>query len=114
MSSVRQIANELGISVATVSRAINQHAGVSEETRKKVLMAADRYSYRPTTGRKPTNVIGLVYPEEPVKSDLGDFEAALLVEVQAIERAPPSMRAFEEGRLELYRLGRAWIDPEWR
>lgn len=78
MSSVRQIANELGISVATVSRAINQHAGVSEETRKKVLMAADRYSYRPTTGRKPTNVIGLVYPEEPVKSDLGDFEAALL------------------------------------
>ena len=78
MSSVRQIANELGISVATVSRAINQHAGVSEATRRKVLMAADKYSYRPSTGRKPTNVIGLVYPEEPVKSDLGDFEAALL------------------------------------
>lgn len=78
MSSVRQIANELGISVATVSRAINQHAGVSEATRKRVLMAADRYSYRPSTGRKPTNVIGLVYPEDPVKSDLGDFEAALL------------------------------------
>ncbi len=78
MSSVRQIATELGISVATVSRAINQHPGVSEETRKKVLMAADRDGYRPTTGRKPTNVIGLVYPEDPVKSDLGDFEAALL------------------------------------
>ncbi len=78
MSSVRQIAKELGISVATVSRAINQHAGVSEETRRRVLEAADRSGYRPSTGKKPTNVIGLVYPEEPVKSDLGDFEAALL------------------------------------
>lgn len=78
MSSVRQIANELGISVATVSRAINQSSGVSKETRRRVLKAAEKYSYRPSTGRKPTNVIGLVYPEEPVKSDLGDFEAALL------------------------------------
>lgn len=78
MSSVRQIANELGISVATVSRAINQRSGVSEEMRKRVLEVAERYRYLPSTGRKPTNVIGLVYPEEPVKSDLGDFEAALL------------------------------------
>ncbi len=78
MSSVRQIAHELGISVATVSRAINQRSGVSEETRKRVLEAAERFKYLPSTGRKPTNVIGLVYPEEPVKSDLGDFEAALL------------------------------------
>lgn len=78
MSSVRQIAKELGVSVATVSRAINQGTGVSEETRRRVLEAADRSGYRPSIGKKPTNVIGLVYPEEPVKSDLGDFEAALL------------------------------------
>ena len=78
MSSVRQIANELGISVATVSRAINQRSGVSEETRRRVLEAAERFRYLPSTGSKPTNVIGLVYPEDPVKSDLGDFEAALL------------------------------------
>lgn len=78
MSSVRQIAKELGISVATVSRALNQSSGVSEETRRRVLVAADKSGYRPSTGRKPTNVIGLVYPEEPVKSDMGDFEAALL------------------------------------
>ncbi len=78
MSSVRQIANELGISVASVSRAMNQRSGVSEEMRKKVLEMAQRHQYRPSMGRKPTNVIGLVYPEEPVKSDLGDFEAALL------------------------------------
>ena len=78
MSSVRQIANELGISVATVSRAINHHEGVSPSTRKRVLEAAELAGYRPSTGLKPTNVIGLVYPEDPVKSDMGDFEAALL------------------------------------
>lgn len=78
MSSVRQIANELGISVATVSRAINHHEGVSPTTRKRVLQAAEQAGYRPSTGRKPTNVIGLVYPADPVKSDMGDFEAALL------------------------------------
>ncbi len=78
MSSVRQIANELGISVATVSRAMNQRSGVSEATRRKVLELAQRHHYKPSMGRKPTNVIGLVYPEEPVKSDLGDFEASLL------------------------------------
>lgn len=78
MSSVRQIANELGISVATVSRAINHHEGVSPATRKRVLEAAELAGYRPSTGLKPTNVIGLVYPEDPVKSDMGDFEAALL------------------------------------
>lgn len=78
MSSVRQIASELGVSVATVSRAMNQRAGVSEDTRKRVLMAADKHHYRPSMGRKPTNVIGFVYPNEPVHSDIGDFEAALL------------------------------------
>jgi DNA-binding LacI/PurR family transcriptional regulator len=78
VSSVREIASQLGISVATVSRAMNQRAGVSEETRKRVLEAADRVRYRPSIGRKPTNVIGLVYPDDPVHSDIGDFEAALL------------------------------------
>lgn len=78
MTSVRQIATELGISVATVSRAINHHEGVSPTTRKRVLEAAEVAGYRPSTGLKPTNVIGLVYPEDPVKSDMGDFEAALL------------------------------------
>lgn len=57
---------------------MNQRSGVSEEMRKKVLEVAQRHHYKPSMGRKPTNVIGLVYPEEPVKSDLGDFEAALL------------------------------------
>ena len=81
MSSVRAIADELGISVATVSRALNNHPGVSDGTRKRVLQTADRSGYRPSVGRKPTNVIGLAYPGEPVKADFGAFEAALLAGV---------------------------------
>ncbi len=78
MSSVRAIADELGVSVATVSRALNNHPGVSEEMRKRVLQTADRTGYRPSVGRKPTNVIGLAYPSEPVRADFGAFEAVLL------------------------------------
>ncbi|MCC5822507.1 MAG: LacI family transcriptional regulator [Phycisphaerales bacterium] len=81
MSSVRAIADELGVSVATVSRALNNHPGVSEEMRKRVLQTADRTGYRPSVGRKPTNVIGLAYPNEPVRADFGAFEAVLLAGV---------------------------------
>lgn len=81
MSSVRAIADELGISVATVSRALNNHPGVSDETRRRVLVTADKSGYRPSVGRKPTNIIGLAYPDEPVKADFGAFEAALLAGV---------------------------------
>tara|TARA_R110000782_G_scaffold20398_5_gene55132 strand:+ start:35982 stop:37028 length:1047 start_codon:yes stop_codon:yes gene_type:complete len=78
MSSVRAIADELGVSVATVSRALNNHPGVSDEMRRRVLQTADRSGYRPSVGRKPTNVIGLAYPNEPVRADFGAFEAVLL------------------------------------
>jgi DNA-binding LacI/PurR family transcriptional regulator len=78
MTSVRAIADRLGISVATVSRALNNHPGVSDETRKRVLQAADQSNYRPSVGRRPTNVVGIAYPNEPVKADFGAFEAALL------------------------------------
>jgi DNA-binding LacI/PurR family transcriptional regulator len=81
MTSVRAIADRLGISVATVSRALNNHPGVSEDTRRRVLRAADRSGYRPSVGRRPTNVIALAYPHEPVRADFGAFEAALLAGV---------------------------------
>lgn len=78
MSSVRAIADNLGVSVATVSRALNNHPGVSDEMRKRVLHAADKSGYRPSVGRKPTNIIGLAYPNDPVRADFGAFEAVLL------------------------------------
>jgi len=46
-TNLRMIANELGISMMTVSRALNGHPGVAATTRKRVLTAADRLRYRP-------------------------------------------------------------------
>lgn len=78
MSSVRKIANSVGVSVATVSRALNNHPDVSAETRQRVLEAARSTGYNPSVGKRPTNVIGLVYPSGPVQAGYGDFDSLML------------------------------------
>lgn len=77
MGSVRQIAKRLGISPATVSRALNNHPYVDAETRRKVLQGANKVGYAPG-GRRVGTVVGLVYPGEVVLADYGAFESALL------------------------------------
>lgn len=73
--SLKQIATDLGISLTTVSRALNGYPEVSEQTRKLVVAAAAARGYQPNpmarslaTGRM--NAIGIVYPLNP--NDLGD------------------------------------------
>lgn len=78
MASVRQIAKRVGVSVATVSRALNNSPHVNAETREKVLAAANRSGYAPSIGKRVRTVIGLAYPGEPVRADYGAFESALL------------------------------------
>ncbi|MCA9299403.1 MAG: LacI family DNA-binding transcriptional regulator [Phycisphaerales bacterium] len=78
MSSVREIAEQAGVSVATVSRALNCSPEVSETTRRKVMHVAERLGYVATVGRRPTDVIGLVYPADPIKAEYGSFESNLL------------------------------------
>jgi LacI family transcriptional regulator len=81
MASVRQIAKRVGVSVATVSRALNNHPEVNAETRAKVLEAANRAGYSPTIGKRLTTVIGVVYPGDPVRPGYGDFDSTLLAGV---------------------------------
>lgn len=78
MASVRKIAKEVGVSVATVSRALNDHPEVNVETKQKVIDVANRLGYVPTMSRTPSNVVGLVYPSDPVRTSFGDFESAML------------------------------------
>ena len=78
MSSVREIARRLGLSPATVSRALNNNSNVDPDTRDRVIAAANNAKYIPTLSKTPLNVIGLVYPDEPVEPDYGGFESALL------------------------------------
>lgn len=77
MASVRNIAKQAGVSVATVSRVLNNHPHVDEETRRQVLAAADKASYVRQSQRSQA-VIGLAYPGDIVKADHGGFDQALL------------------------------------
>ncbi|MEX0927819.1 MAG: LacI family DNA-binding transcriptional regulator [Balneolales bacterium] len=66
--TLKQIAEELGLSTMTVSRAINNRSNVVESTRQRVLEAANRMGYTPNYVAKSlvsskTFTIGLVIPE---------------------------------------------------
>src|SRR5471030_2214447 len=46
-SSIKDVAREAGVSIATVSRVLNDIDVVNEDTKKKVLDAIKKLSYRP-------------------------------------------------------------------
>ena len=65
--NLKELAELLGISQTTVSRALNGYPEVSDTTRARVLAAAKRYNYRPNTRAKGlatgrTMAIGHVLP----------------------------------------------------
>ncbi len=66
--TLKNIADELGISTMTVSRAINNKANVDEQTRKQVLKKARVMGYSPnriarSLVNRKTQTIGVVLPE---------------------------------------------------
>src|SRR5690349_10324753 len=76
--SVRQIAKELHISIATVSRALNNHPEINPDTRARVLKIANELGYFNNVGKRVTTNIGLVYT-----SDMGfsEYDALLMAGV---------------------------------
>lgn len=66
-----QIAEAVGVSVVTVSNALNDRKGVSEELRIKIKDAAERMGYRKTEAERPASkkayIIGVVVAERYVK-----------------------------------------------
>ena len=70
MTTLKDLSRHLGLSVTQVSRAINGHGDVSEETKKRVQDAANLLNYRPNvsarrlvTGR--SGIVGLVLSGVP-------------------------------------------------
>src|ERR1041384_5245500 len=66
MATGREIAQLCGVSVATVSRVVNQPETVNEETRSRVLRVAKELDYRPNESAralsmKQSTMIGLVW-----------------------------------------------------
>jgi DNA-binding LacI/PurR family transcriptional regulator len=96
MASVRQIAERAGVSISTVSRALNNDPVVSPETRDRVLLAANRSGYVPTIGRRVTTHIGFVYTGR--RTLTAPFDAAVLDGV---------VRAADDSRLDVILLNPA-------
>ena len=65
---MKDIANDLGVSLMTVSKALRSHRDISEETRKKVLKRARDLGYQPnliarSLVTRRTYMVGLVIPD---------------------------------------------------
>jgi DNA-binding LacI/PurR family transcriptional regulator len=75
MSSVRKIAKEARVSVATVSRALNNHPEISSDTRERILKAANEVGYFGAVGKRVTTNVGLVYTSDTI---FCEYDAVLL------------------------------------
>ncbi len=74
--SLKQIAKSLGLSITTVSRALNGYDDVAEETRQRVQAEVERSGYRPNAMARrlkmgKIDAIGLVCPVSSLQHDNG-------------------------------------------
>ncbi len=77
-ASIREIANQLELSIATVSRALNGLDGVSDETRLRVQRVADEMGYERHIAERQRRVIGLLYGGEQIRTQWGGFDSEVL------------------------------------
>jgi len=61
VSTIRQVAEIAGVSIATVSRVVNNSTAVTDEIRAKVLEAVNKCGYVPTVSRRNTSFLALIY-----------------------------------------------------
>lgn len=67
MVTIREVAKKAGVSIATVSRVINNKDPVNRETEKKVLDAISELNYQPNNiarslSNRKSNFIALIVP----------------------------------------------------
>lgn len=83
MASLKDIAVECQVSVATVSKALNGHSDISEETKTLVRQKAEEIGYRPnlfarTLKTKRSYNIGVLFIDEAHNGLTHDYFAAVL------------------------------------
>lgn len=111
MVTIKEIAVECGVSVATVSNVLNGRANVGLETRKKVLEAVRQKDYRPDyvargLRKKKTNIIGIV------AEDIAQFTTPAIMEGAMAYCEEKKYRTMIQN-LRLYaRWGESWYDNE--
>lgn len=68
MTTIRDVAKYLGVSVSTVSRCLNHHPDLNEETRQRVEAAMSELNYVPSSAarnvsKRCTHTVGLTIPD---------------------------------------------------
>lgn len=81
--SIKDIAAHLGMSHATVSRALNDKPAISEDTKERVRRAALQLGYIPNAGGRllrglPSSLVGLIIPD--VQNEFYSTTAKILAE----------------------------------
>ena len=75
--TVKDVAKKAGVATSTVSRVINDHPSISEETKKKVRKVMDELGYTPNLaarnlGKQIASALGVILPPLDSKERLGD------------------------------------------
>lgn len=83
LTTIDDIANALGVSKSTVSRAISGKGRVGEKTRQEILAFCEEHNYRPNAAAKSlasnrTFNIALVMPEDFSSSDRAFFQEVMI------------------------------------
>lgn len=91
--NIYDISEKAGVSIATVSRVLNQNSNVSEKTRKKVMDVIEKYDYTPNAfarglGLNSMKTIGLLCTDS---SDLYQAKAIYYIEGELRERGYDSI-----------------------
>ncbi len=78
MATLKDLSRKLGLSVTQVSRALNGHDDVNEETRTRVLIAAKELNYHPNISARKlasgrSGIVGLVLADTPSRPTDGLF-----------------------------------------
>ncbi|SKB63351.1 LacI family transcriptional regulator, purine nucleotide synthesis repressor [Lachnospiraceae bacterium] len=81
--SLKDISKACGVSIATVSKALNDHSDISEETKEHVRKVADELGYRPNAAAqalktKRTNNIGVLFVDEANSGLTHDYFSRVL------------------------------------
>jgi len=67
-ATIKEIADRAGVSIATVSRALNNDAKVTDDTRQLILNISEELKYKPNLlardfAKKTSSIVGLVLPD---------------------------------------------------
>jgi LacI family transcriptional regulator len=113
VTTIRQLAEHLGLSPATVSRALNGFPEVGVATRQRVLEGAEKLHYRPNMHAKrlatgKSGLVGMIFrasSERGVDPHVMDFLSALSLafadsEIDLVVHiAPPAQQMFHHQRI---------------